>query len=169
MNDRTGVEVQTLAAHIVKHQELLIESNQQVCDAEEKDLAVLGRTARSAVLIAGLLENYYTCAETIFVRISQFFENNLKPDRWHKELLDRMILSVGNVRPQVIRDQVYRDLLELMRFRHFRRYYFGTAYDWERLDELVRRAKRVHPLLYSDLSAFVGFLEELSSVESSET
>jgi len=32
---------------------------------------------------AGLLENYYTCAETIFVRISQFFENSLSKERWH--------------------------------------------------------------------------------------
>lgn len=166
MNDRNDVEVETLIAHIYKHLSLLRESNEEIQAAEENDLALLGRTSRSAVLIAGLLENYYTCAETIFVRISQFFENNLTPERWHKDLLDRMILSVVPIRPQVVSDEVYQDLLELMRFRHFRRYYFGTAYDWERLEELLRRAKRVHPPLAADLEQFVGFLHELSQDES---
>ena len=46
-------------------------------------LAQLGRTPISALIVAGLLENYYTCLETIFLRISQSFENNLNSARWH--------------------------------------------------------------------------------------
>lgn len=56
---------------------------------------------------------------------------------------------------------MHADLLELMRFRHFRRYYFGTDFDWERLDQLLTRVTRVHEPLGADFAAFVRFLEEL--------
>ena len=46
-------------------------------------------------------------------------------------------LEIVPIRPRVISQPVKEDLAELMRFRHFRRYYFGTAYDWERLDALL--------------------------------
>ena len=54
---------------------------QQIYDTTERaltdEVAQLGRTSVSALIVAGLVENYYTCLETIFVRISQFFENSL--------------------------------------------------------------------------------------------
>ena len=45
--------------------------------AFEQDVAVLGRTGNAAVMIAGLFENYYTCIETAFQKISQRFENQI--------------------------------------------------------------------------------------------
>jgi hypothetical protein len=72
-----------------------------------------------------------------------------------------MTLKIEPVRPQVISQPVKEDLVELMRFRHFRRYYFGTAYDWERLDALVTRCNRVHPILLADVRGFPGFLNTL--------
>lgn len=148
------VSVNVLVAHIDKHIDLLEEGMHQIDGCEKSDIPLLGRTPRAGILLAGLLENYYTCIETVFVRISQFFENNLPPDRWHRELLERMTLDVSGTRPRVISDKTFNDLLELMRFRHFKRYYFGTAYDWERLDELLVRIKRSHPLLREDLQEF---------------
>lgn len=150
-----------LAAHIEKHIDLLGQSFGEIIAAEEHDLALLGRSPRAAVLVAGLLENYYTCAETVFVRISQFFENHLLPGRWHRDLLERMTLQIENTRPRLLSDGTYRDLLELMRFRHFKRYYFGTAYDWDRLDELLRRVKRTHGIFVEELKDFLGFLRAL--------
>lgn len=52
-------------------------------------------------------------------------------------------------------------LLELMRFRHFKRYYFGTAYDWERIDSLLRRIARLADQLPGELQAFRAFLSQL--------
>jgi hypothetical protein len=72
-----------------------------------------------------------------------------------------MTLEIEGVRPRVIGDSVSQDLRELMRFRHFRRYYFGTAYDWDRLDELLMRLKRAHPGLVADLRAFQAYLSAL--------
>jgi hypothetical protein len=84
-------------------------------------------------------------------------------DHWHKELLSRMSLEYPGIRPKVIGTQTEISLSELMRFRHFRRYYFGTAYDWPRIDELVVRLDTIHPVLMDEVSAFLGWLESLSA------
>ena len=47
----------------------------------------------------------------------------------------------------------------LLRFRHFKRYYFSLAYDWERIDAIVERLQRAHrPLLHEleDFEKLVG-------------
>jgi len=154
-------EIVHLEAHITKHLCLLAEAVREITEAQRDDLPKLGRTPRAAVMIAGLIENYYTCAETIFVRISQFFGNHLPPDRWHRELLERMCLDIPSSRPRVLSDVTFNDLLELMRFRHFKRYYFGTAYDWERIDALLRRIERLGINLPGELQAFRSFIRQL--------
>jgi len=153
--------VKVLTAELEKHIELLDDLRGELAAAMEEDIKTLGRTKRTAAMAASIIESYYTCAETIFVRISQFFENNLAENRWHKDLLQKMTLQVKDLRPRVISDQTYNDLEELLKFRHFKRYYFNLSYDWERLDEIIRRALRVHESLKKDLSEFLRFLYEL--------
>ena len=156
-NDGNGA---TLLAQIEKHRLLLTDCMAEIAAAEAQDVPLLGRSKRAGVLIAGLIENYYTCLETIFLRISQYFENDLAADRWHRDVLDRMTLEIESLRPRVISEAVFEDLLELMRFRHFKRYYFGTAYDWERLDALLIRLRRLHEPLLTQIEAFTRFLRE---------
>jgi hypothetical protein len=154
-------DVSALVAHVEKHLRLLDEALGEIITAEKTDIPLLGKTPRAGVLMAGLLENYYTCAETIFFRVSQFFENSLSVDRWHKDLLEKMTLEIEAVRPRLISDTTFHDLRELMRFRHFKRYYFGTAYDWVRLEELLLRCKRTHSSLIDQIRSFVEFLRIL--------
>ena len=59
-----------------------------------EDVPKLGRSRSAAVLLAGIIEKYYTGLETMFFRISQFFENSLSKDRWHSDLLQRMRISI---------------------------------------------------------------------------
>lgn len=77
-----------------------------------EDLKLLGKTDRSALMVAGILENYYTCLETIFFRISQYFENNLAPHQWHRDLLEKMTIHIEGVRAAVLSDESYSRLLE---------------------------------------------------------
>lgn len=156
------IELAHLEAHIMKHLVLLSDTATEIKLALKEDLPKLGKTPRAAVMIAGLIENYYTCAETIFVRISQYFENHLPADRWHRELLDRMRLEIQAMRPCVLSDAVFEDLLELMCFRHFKRYYFGTAYDWERIDALLIRVERLVVKLPAELQTFLCFIKALN-------
>ena len=114
-----------------------------------------------ALAVTQLLSNYYTCAETIFLRISRFFENNLPSEKWHQVLLERMTLEIEDFRPQVISEDVYRGLRELLKFRHFSRYYFDLEYDWDRLQFLLRKFSDSHAPLKCHLEDFDVYLQEL--------
>ena len=168
MTVRTADDAANLVAHIRKHATMLGEVREQITATFEHDVPLIGKTGRAAVLVAGLLENYYTCAETIFVRIARFFENNVSPDTWHKDLLERMALEIDDVRPRVVADETKRDLTELLRFRHFRRYYYGTAYDWDRLEELTARVARIHEPLLGELERFSDFVRSVAELGRSE-
>jgi len=129
--------------------------------AMEHDVPRIGRTGNAAVMVAGLIESYYTCLETAHQKISQRFENNLDPSRWHKELLDTMALRVDGVRIAAVSEAAYGPLRELQRFRHFKRYYFELEYDWDRIDFLLKKLREAHPMVQEDLNRFLEFLREL--------
>jgi Uri superfamily endonuclease len=80
--------------------------------------------ANAALIVAGLLDNYYTCLETVFLRISHFFENELSSDHWHSDLLEKMTIRIEGVRIPAVSESNQGNLIELLKFRHFRRYYF---------------------------------------------
>ena len=119
------------------------------------------RKTEQAIVISDLICNYYTCLETIFLRISQFFENNLKPDKWHQDLLQKMTIRIKTIRPAVISDETYPILLELLKFRHFKRYYFEFNYDWDKLEFIQKKFKQLSPFLYKDLEEFEIFLQNI--------
>ncbi len=96
------------------------------------------KTVETAIILSDIFVSFYTCVETAFFRISQFFENTLNQQRWHRDLLKKMTLNIRGTRERVISDDTYHELEELLRFRHFKRYYFEFDYDWDRL-ELVRK------------------------------
>ena len=124
-------------------------------------LEQIGRTEVSAAYVAQVIEHTYTALETLFLRISQHFENALASDRWHADLLDKMTLHVSGVRERVLADETLQLLHELRRFRHFTRYYFELDYDWARLDYLCGVYRRVIPLVKRDLAQFRVFLERV--------
>ena len=55
----------------------------------------------------------------------------------------------------------YGQLKELMRFRHFRRYYFELEYDWDKLDFLVKKFTFLRGTIGKELSIFKDFLSQL--------
>ena len=124
-----------------------------------------GRNEEKAVVIAELLSKHYTCLETKFLRVSQFFENNLSRERWHSDLLDRMTLSIEGVREAVLRDETRDLLLEFLKFRHFTRYYYDIGYDWDRLAYLMKKFRQVRPMVHDDFGAFLQFLEALDAAD----
>lgn len=129
--------------------------------AIEADIVRLGRTNRSALIVAGLLESYYTCLETAFLRISQHFENTLAGEKWHRDLLETMQLDLEGIRVAAVSKQNLPRLLELLKFRHFKRYYFQVDYDWRKLEYLRQVLEEAHPLVERDLSRFDAFLHRL--------
>ena len=90
-----------------------------------------GRAGRSGPSAGppGQGEFLYTCLETIFLRISQSFENRLEPARRHNDLLRKMTLEVEGVRAAAVSEEAFFPLFELLKFRHFKRYYFDLESD----------------------------------------
>jgi len=113
------------------------------------------------VLLSELFADFYTCLETGFVRISKFFENNLEKSKWHTQLLEKMTISIPEVRLRVISDSTCALLREFLRFRHFKRYYFEFNYERDRIEFLEKRLVELFPLLKKDLTGFMKFLYEI--------
>jgi hypothetical protein len=105
-------------------------------------------------VVAQVLDNTYTAIETALLRISQGFDNTPSHDRWHADLLDKMLLDKPGVRPRVPSDESHRLLTELMRFRHFKRCYLELDYDWAKLRYLLSVLDRALPLVRAELAAF---------------
>jgi hypothetical protein len=121
------------------------------------------KTLEKAVFLSEIFVNYYTCLETLFFRISQFFENSLSRERWHSELLGKMCLQIPDVREPVISEETFHLLNEFRKFRHFKRYYFSLDYDWDRLDYLRKKFARLSVNCPSDIDRFTNFLQRLKN------
>jgi hypothetical protein len=122
---------------------------------ETEIIPKIGKTTDSVLIPVQILENGYTAVETLFLRISQAFENNLSNERWHSDLLEKMTLEIKETRPRVISDETYTKLLELLRFRHFKRYYFELDYDWRKIELLMQIFREAAELLSNELKIFV--------------
>ena len=153
--------IRELAALIRAHRQRLVAVHRSLESALGNEIVRLGKTPMSALIVAGLLENYYTCLETIFQRISQYFDNDLDPERWHSDLLQKMTLEIDGVRAAAVSQEAFSPLFELLKFRHFKRYYFELEYDWDRLDYLVIKLRQVHPLVMRDLARFLRFMSAM--------
>ena len=153
--------IRELATVVESHRRRLEKVHDTLENALTDEVARLGRTPVSALIVAGLLENYYTCLETIFLRISQYFENDLGDARWHQDLLQKMTLEIEGVRVAAVSEAAVPPLSELLRFRHFKRYYFELEYDWDRLDFLIAKLRQAHPLVMGDLERFRRFMDAM--------
>ncbi len=128
---------------------------------KEKEYVILGRTTVSAMVLSQIFVDFYTCIETFLFRVSQQFENNLRKEQWHKELLNKMSLTIPKIRPALISKQTELMLSEILRFRHFKRYYFDFDYDWDKLDLIENKYQQANSLILHDISQFTLFLEEI--------
>ncbi|RZB38546.1 MAG: hypothetical protein SRB2_00294 [Desulfobacteraceae bacterium Eth-SRB2] len=130
-------------------------------DFKNQDLKHIGKTTTTAIVMAEIFVDFFTCVETLFIRISRFFENSLQSEKWHSDLLHKMTLEIINIRPAVISDETFSILKELLKFRHFRRYYFDFEYDWEKIDFLEAKYNQVYKMLKRDLLKFHEFLVQI--------
>ena len=153
--------IRTLRSEVQKHIVVLSRLEEYIVLFDRERLCRENPSVDQAMIVAQALTNYYTCLETIFLRISRFFENSLPGERWHKALLEKMTLEIKNVRVKVVRDDVYLGLLELLKFRHFSRYYFELDYDWDKLLFLLNKFHSMRMMIQEDLANFEEYLEKL--------
>jgi hypothetical protein len=88
-------------------------------------------------------------------------KNSLAAARWHQDLLHKMTLRVEGVREAVVSDTTAATLLELLTFRHFKRYYFQFENDWDQLDYLRKKFEQTRAAVPADLERFEHFLKAM--------
>ena len=87
------------------------------------DYAALGYT----------IHNIYAVMENACLRVAKFFENNLSDSSWHKDLLERMRLTIEGVRPALLDEETYLLLDELRAFRHVFRTLYARPIDQDKI------------------------------------
>jgi hypothetical protein len=117
---------------------------------------------RDLVFVAYQLHHLYNAFENIFLNVAAAFENAIEDkDRWHTQLLERMLLDVLPLRPKLIDDQAYVALDELRRFRHLFRHAYRTRLDAERLQLVVTKSMQLKALYKSQIDEFLTFVRSL--------
>ncbi len=150
-----------LMGELEKTLKILKKINSFYNEFKNQDLKQIGKTTTTAIVMAEIFVDFFTCVETLFIRISRFFENSLHSEKWHSDLLHKMTIEIINIRPAVISDETFSILKELLKFRHFRRYYFDFEYDWEKIDFLEAKYNQVYKMLERDLLKFHEFLVQV--------
>lgn len=115
------------------------------------DWAALGYTIHN---VYGVIENY--C-----LRVAKFFENGLDGSAWHKELLHRMTLKIGTLRPALLSEDAYLLIDELRSFRHLFRNLYARPLDPDRT-RLVQR--KVEPAVNAFDAAHREFVAKLEHI-----
>jgi hypothetical protein len=154
-------QIRELIAVLEKNIRLMDRLHDSLDAVYTDELLKIGKTDRSALMVVGFMENWYTCLETALFRISQQFENHLQEHQWHRDLLEKMTLDIDGVRLAAVSEANFPRLLEILKFRHFKRYYFEMDFDWDRLEFLRKKLDEAHPAAIADLRRFVGFLREI--------
>jgi hypothetical protein len=106
------------------------------------------------------IHNLYNAVEDLMQLVAKAFENNVTDlSRWHTQLLDRMKLAITGVRPALFQADTAVLLHKLRSFRHFFRHAYGIALDHTQVQENLRSARAVRPLLLRDIAAFLQALQ----------
>ncbi len=110
--------------------------------------------------IGYILHSFYNGCENIFNSIARFFENDLGPQSWHKDLLKRMNLEIPGIRPKLIDDELYRLFDDFRAFRHKFRHSYSFDLDWERECIVARKFPVTVKKFKEQVTDFLMILEQ---------
>jgi len=115
--------------------------------------------------IGYILHNFYNGCENIFKSIAKYFENDLGPQSWHKNLLKRMRIEVPGFRPRVINEELYLLLDDFRSFRHKFRHTYAFELDWEREQLVARKLSNTAEMFEHQINNFLKHLEQIADVQ----
>lgn len=157
--------IELLKADIMDELEKLAVIEREFLKIEEKisldseDMSFYDRGA-----IGYILHNFYNGCENIFRLIARFFENDLEPNGWHRDLLKRMNMEINGFRPRVIDKELYRLLDDFRAFRHKFRHTYSFELDWEKEQVVARKLPKTFSLLQGQMKLFLRFLDQIENV-----
>lgn len=108
---------------------------------------------------ASFMADFYMGVEKIFRLIAEDLNGGVsKGEGWHKKLLHTMTIEIKKVRPAVISEGLYQDLLKFLGFRHVVRQAYGFQLDEKRLTELEKIFEKTSNRFYREIKKFCQFL-----------
>lgn len=108
------------------------------------------------------IHNLYGVMENACFRIAKFFENGLSTHSWHRELLERMVLEIPDLRPAFFTKQEFFLVDQLRAFRHVFRNLYSRPLDPERLLLLQQRVPSILAAFESALERYLPVLRALA-------
>ncbi|MBL7180961.1 MAG: antitoxin [Pseudomonadota bacterium] len=131
---------------------------EKMIDLSAEEVSYIDRGA-----IGYLLHNFYNGCENIFSSIARFFENDLGPQGWHKDLLKRMKLEISGFRPRVIDKELYRLLDDFRAFRHKFRHSYAFELDWEKECLVAKKLPQTAKMFRLQINNFLSMLEKIDT------
>ncbi len=108
------------------------------------------------------LHNIYSAIEKIFELIAKNIDSSIpNGDSWHLELLKQMATKIQQVRPPVIKKQIFELLNEYRGFRHIVRNLYTYNISTKKLTPLVEDLQPTYNLVKRDIEDFLKLFEEL--------
>ena len=111
--------------------------------------------------IGYILHNFFNGCENIFRSIARFFENDIGPQTWHRDLLRRMKVEIPGYRPRVIDDELYLLLDDFRAFRHKFRHTYSFELDWERERMVAGKFQIASTMFKNQIRLFLKALEQI--------
>lgn len=103
-----------------------------------------------------IFHDFYNCCERVFKRITANINGGFEEqEKWHKELLYRMTISVKEIRPPVISEELAAELDDYLSFRHVFRGIYGFELKGERLERLTEKFEKVSERFEEEIKKFI--------------
>lgn len=111
-------------------------------------------------LKASFMADFYTGVEKVLKLIVEEINGSVpKGEGWHKRLLHTMTLEINKIRPVVISNELYLDLLKFLGFRHVVRQAYGFQLDEKKIKELEKIFIKTWKRFSYEIKKFCDFLE----------
>lgn len=108
---------------------------------------------------ASFMADFYMGVEKIFrIIVEELNGGAPRGEGWHKRLLHTMTMEVKGIRPPVISNELYKDLLNFLGFRHVVRQAYGFQLDEKKLGELERIFEKTWKSFSKEIKKFCRFL-----------
>ncbi len=108
---------------------------------------------------ASFMADFYMGIEKVFKLIVEELNGGTpRGEGWHKRLLHTMTLEMKGIRPAVISNELYLDLLKFLGFRHVVRQAYGFQLDVKRLEELEKIFEKTWRRFFREIKKFSNFL-----------
>jgi len=109
-----------------------------------------------------VLHDFYTACERIFLRIAKDIDGDVpQGEHWHIELIKRMASERGDIRPEVISEDLARALRPYLGFRHVFRNIYGYELHPDRLRPLIERFDGTFDGFQEEIQRFMVFLKQV--------